>query len=258
MYLVCMDRWIWMYLSDSKWGFLFLLVLIWSLFCWTGNVSLGLTGTIQHLRPSAVHWGSKGRELKLWSSGDQYHVTPCKLPGIKTWHVLVVLNISLKSIQIPFKIAQNHPNPTSTVYSFDFIRGFTFFCLQRSQVYFRIMPVLRTSHLEGQEEDLVLLRKLRDLTKQRLQARAPDDKKCLGVNWVTGVIHKSQRFYFVNSTLEHAGARKALIGSWHTESRIRSALSSAPTVAWRRWSDAVWSDVYVYNMYVFIVILSCL
>ena len=86
-------------------------------------------------------------------------------------------------------MAQNHPNPTSTVYSFDFIRGFTFFCLQRSQVYFRIMPVLRTSHLEGQEEDLVLLRKLRDLTKQRLQARAPDDnKKCLhggymGVNW---------------------------------------------------------------------------
>jgi hypothetical protein len=77
-------------------------------------------------------------------------------------------------------MAQNHPNPTSTVYSFDFIRGFTFFCLQRSQVYFRIMPVLRTSHLEGQEEDLVLLRKLRDLTKQRLQARAPDDnKKCL-------------------------------------------------------------------------------
>ncbi len=32
------------------------------------------------------------------------------------------------------------------------------------------MPVLRTSHLEGQEEDLVLLRKLRDVTKQRLQA----------------------------------------------------------------------------------------
>ena len=74
----------WMYLSDSKWGFLFLLVLIWSLFCWTGDVSLGLTGTIQHLRPSAVHWGSKGRELKLQSSGDQYQVTPCKLPEIKT------------------------------------------------------------------------------------------------------------------------------------------------------------------------------
>ena len=38
------------------------------------------------------------------------------------------------------------------------------------QVYFRIMPVLRTAHLEGQEEDLVVLRKLRDATKERLQA----------------------------------------------------------------------------------------
>ena len=38
------------------------------------------------------------------------------------------------------------------------------------KVYFRIMPVVRTSHLQGQEEDVMLLRQLRDLTKQRVQA----------------------------------------------------------------------------------------
>lgn len=61
------------------------------------------------------------------------------------------------------------------------------------KVYFRIMPVLRTSHLEGQEEDLVLLRKLRDLTKQRLQE---------GIDWLlTNRESDPQRFVFrSNST----------------------------------------------------------
>lgn len=42
------------------------------------------------------------------------------------------------------------------------------------QVYFRLGPLLHTEHLRGQEEDDQLLRNLRDVTKQRVQAsRAP-------------------------------------------------------------------------------------
>ena len=41
------------------------------------------------------------------------------------------------------------------------------------KVYFRIMPVLRTAQLQGQEDNGALLRSLRDETKQRLQAWSP-------------------------------------------------------------------------------------
>mmetsp|Transcript_68229 Transcript_68229/g.159949 ORF Transcript_68229/g.159949 Transcript_68229/m.159949 type:complete len:567 (-) Transcript_68229:95-1795(-) len=40
---------------------------------------------------------------------------------------------------------------------------------QAQKVYFRIMPVLRTAQLQGQEENGTLLRSLRDETKRRLQ-----------------------------------------------------------------------------------------
>ena len=87
------------------------------------------------------------------------------------------------------------------------------------------MPLVRTSHLQGQEEDVMLLRQLRDVTKQRVQAlRASKSSFGLSRHVVAPCLPPETACFT---------RRMASIGSYSIENRTLNASCSGPTASWR-------------------------